>query len=508
MNYSTTRDDNESADVRFRTNKTGGMGVPLPPPFAMANVPRVTKDSSPEKETAQNQFHESDSNVDDDPNNNLTLETNARNNQTTTSTSSEYARAPLSTGASMKESSQSNWNVGADWHRSVPSFYPLEKSNRKVNDATASVVSGRVSDCCRLLSVQAEFDDLAGTASLTTAEHMEIHLSLWSGGGDGEPDCIIVEAQRRTGDPIKYHQYIRHILDAAQGTFNTNLTVNGHAKLKTECMDKKQRSSSNSKDDKTLSALEIAAILIKKDRMDARRLGMESLCFLTDPSRTGVDTALMASRAVLFGSAMNDNDDDEDDVEFLAGELGVREAILSLVQYGRLNENDGKAIDDSDSDEDAKIHDDEKHFNDILHNLALAVLSNALEVLETHGGKNEHDHASSSSTLNESKLSQATNDFLKESKEISQRELIDSLLNVLGQAEAKPHDACLSAQCLRSLLQASKKARRKARDMNAKQIVATALEVGQRTHVKLQAETLGVLRELEKPDDEIREEEN
>jgi len=127
MNYSTTRDDNESADVRFRTNKTGGMGVPLPPPFAMANVPRVTKDSSPEKETAQNQFHESDGNVDDDPNNNVTLETNAPNNQTTTYTSSEYARAPLSTGASMKESSQSNWNVGADWHRSVPSFYPLEK---------------------------------------------------------------------------------------------------------------------------------------------------------------------------------------------------------------------------------------------------------------------------------------------------------------------------------------------------------------------------------------------
>ena len=106
-------------------------------------------------------FHESDGNVDDDPNNNVTLETNAPNNQTTTYTSSEYARAPLSTGASTKESSQSNWNVGADWHRSFPSFYPLEKSNRKVNDVTASVVSGRVSDCCRLLSVQAEFDDLA-----------------------------------------------------------------------------------------------------------------------------------------------------------------------------------------------------------------------------------------------------------------------------------------------------------------------------------------------------------
>lgn len=262
-------------------------------------------------------------------------------------------------------------------------------------------------------------------------------------------------------------------------------------------MDKKEKGSSQSKDDKSLSALEIAAILIKKDRMDARRLGMESLCFLTDPSRTGVDTALVASRAVLFGSAQNDNDDD---VEFLADELGVREAILSLVQYGRLNENNDMPMESDSDEETTNIHDEEKRFNDILHNLALAVLSNALEVLENHG----EDFAPSS----ESKLSQATNDFLKESKEISQRELIDSLLNVLGQAEAKPHDACLSAQCLRSLLQASKKARRKARDMNAKQIVATALEVGQRTHVKLQTETMGVLRELEKPDDEVREDDN
>lgn len=491
MNYSTTRQD---SDVRYRTNKNDGVSVPLPPPSPMA----MTKDSSPEKETAQNQFDETDTAKCEmaalDLNNNVTLNPSTR----LKSTSTEQARAiaPPPTGAN--ESSQSNWNVKDDWHRSVPSFYPLEKSKCKVYDTTASVVSGRVSDCCRLLSVQAEFDDMAGTASLTTAEHVEIHLSLWSGGEDDEPDCIIVEAQRRTGDPITFHQYIRHILDAAQGTQGTlNALTVGASNLKTDGMDKKEKGSSQSKDDKSLSALEIAAILIKKDRMDARRLGMESLCFLTDPSRTGVDTALVASRAVLFGSAQNDNDDD---VEFLADELGVREAILSLVQYGRLNENNDMPMESDSDEETTNIHDEEKRFNDILHNLALAVLSNALEVLENHG----EDFAPSS----ESKLSQATNDFLKESKEISQRELIDSLLNVLGQAEAKPHDACLSAQCLRSLLQASKKARRKARDMNAKQIVATALEVGQRTHVKLQTETMGVLRELEKPDDEVREDDN
>jgi len=319
-----------------------------------------------------------------------------------------------------------------------------------------------------------------------TAEHVEIHLSLWSGGGDGKPECTIVEAQRRTGCPIKYHEYIRHLLDAAQGRFDTQNVASTNNKP--GVVDINEKTSSRRQDVQSLSALEIAAKLIKKDRLDARRLGMESLCFLTDPSRTGVETALVASRAVLFGSAQNDNDED---VEFLADELGIREAILSLVQFGRLSESADCAM-ESDSEE--------ENFNDILHNLALAVLSNALEVLENYRG--------GLAPSSEQKLSQVTNDFLKESEEISHRELIDSLLKVLGQAESKPHDACLSAQCLRSLLQASKKARRKARDMNAKQIVATALEVGQRTHVKLQTETLGVLRELEKPDDELQGEDN
>merc|ERR1712226_1300436 len=71
--------------------------------------------------------------------------------------------------------------------------------------------------------------------------------------------------------------------------------------------------------------------------------------------------------------------------------------------------------------------------------------------------------------------------FLDESQEISKKELLSTLLNVLGKAESKPHDAHLSAQCLKSLFQASRRAKRRARDLNAKQIVNTALEVGRRT---------------------------
>jgi len=475
-------------DVRVRDK--GGPSVPLP--SFMPSVARVTRDSAPEGETSQNQFDCTDS---DSPQPDIARDAlDTGENQDINEASYATVSMPSSTAGNIptvsENESQSNWNVKDNWNRALPSFYPLEETNCQVKNTAPSVVSGRISDCCRLLSVQATFDDVAGTASLKTSEHVEIHLSLWS-GADEQPECVVVEAQRRTGDPIKFHEYARHLLDAAQGRFDTvNVAENPARTLIVD----RRNSATQSKGEKSLSAVEIAAKLLKKDRLDARRLGMESLCFLTDPSRTGVDTALVASRAVLFGSAQNDN---EDDVEFLADELGIREAILSLVQFGRLSESADGAIDSESDEESTKVNEEDKNFNDVLHNLALAVLSNALEVLEKYG--------SDFAPCSEAKMTQVTNDFLKETEEISHRELIDSLLKVLGQAESKPHDACLSAQCLRSLLQASKKARRKARDMNAKKIVATALEVGQRTHVKLQTETLSVLQALEKPDDEVEE---
>ena len=186
----------------------------------------------------------------------------------------------------------------------------------------------------------------------------------------------IVEAQRRKGDSVIYYKYCRLLLSAANGTFHippvggdtTSTNTNDNdANIATNNIQKSFQASSSiieeikhekrqqqkqiqqqqqqiqqeEKDmmDKTtnnnnttsfategedsLLALEIAASLLKKDRMDARRLGMETLCLLTDPSKSGIQTALLASKVVLFGSIHaghdeslhndNDNDDDDDD---------------------------------------------------------------------------------------------------------------------------------------------------------------------------------------------------
>mmetsp|Transcript_37235 Transcript_37235/g.111465 ORF Transcript_37235/g.111465 Transcript_37235/m.111465 type:complete len:359 (-) Transcript_37235:208-1284(-) len=348
-----------------------------------------------------------------------------------------------------------------------------------------------------------------GTAALKTIEHVEIHIALWRGSGPKYPECVIVEAQRRRGDAVLYHKYCRSILDAADGDFDveefhaSEEREKEHCKIAEKMLANQKHLKKPAKlgnktiqpdHENSLLALEIAASLLKKDRMDARQLGMESLCLLTDPARTGIDTALIASRVVLTGSAQDESCDDD---EFVPEELGIREAILSLVQFGRLAE-DGGYMDELESDDEdaAHRHPEEQEHNNLLHNLALAVLANALDVLENHGSKIA---AASGGGTSSASVADA---FLSESKEISSRDLLSTLLSALGSAGSKPHDACLSARCLGSLCEASKDARRRSKEMNAKNVVATALDVGKRTHVKLETETEKVLTTLEKVDDE------
>ena len=355
-----------------------------------------------------------------------------------------------------------------------------------------------------------------GTAYLRTSEHVEIQLQLWQGTAPRHPDdCVIVEAQRRRGDAVTFHKYSRNLLDAATGTFDPAKYVSLEDREAEYCQKaehmrdslKKSASASSppsasssaapSEHENALLALEIAASLLKKDRMDARQLGMESLCLLTDPTRTGVETALIASRVVLTGSTQDESQDDDDDDT--GDEWGIREAILALVQFGRLGD-DGGFEQDVDSDDDScsgnsgGLPPDEQRHNDLLHNLALAVLANALDVLETHGARLCEAGSESPSSVADA--------FLSDSHEMMERDLLKTLLGKLGDAQVKPHDATLSAKCLRSLCEASKDARRRARDLKAKQIVQTALEVGQRTHVKLEKESQKVIHTLAKAEGE------
>jgi hypothetical protein len=402
------------------------------------------------------------------------------------------------------ERTLSKSNLESNWAptklRPVPAFYPLERSTRLVEDPLEDVVA-RVSEANRVLSIHAVYCDETATASLLTAENVEMQLSLWKTGAPKSPEGIAVELQRRKGDSIAFHRYSRYLLDAAVGDFDPveYATTYGGDLIDVVYSKKLQRMLSlevlneeASELENAIIALEIAHGLLMKDRMDARQLGLESLCLLTDPNKTGSGTALIASRVVLLGTSQDPDADQNEDV--LYDEVPfqeIRQTILSLVQLRRIG--DGDAFDE----DDAVAVEDEEHMT-ILHNLALAVLANALDVIEN--GERYDSTPEDSKPAARDRLGSASSmceSFLEEAEEVSgNKEILKTLISELGKAGDKPHNACLSAKCIGSLCRASDKARRRAKELGAKTVVQTALDVGTRTHLKLEKECQKVMTSL------------
>lgn len=336
-----------------------------------------------------------------------------------------------------------------------------------------------------------------------THENVEMHLSLWK--TSGKQEGIVIEIQRRKGDSIAFHRYSRCILDAAAG----ELDIHDHVEKNGDDIDavfsrKVQRlltletpKDSRSEAENAVIAIEIAHGLIMKDRIDARQLGLESLCLLTDPKKTGPTTALIASRVVLLGSAQVIDSDNASAPEeaLLCDETPfqeIRQALLSLIQFRRIGDADDFADEEEASEESEYIT--------VLHNLALAVLANALDViaddeLESSMSPDPEDVPIGRSRLDTSES--ISERFLEDSLECSDnREIMKTLISELGKAGMKPHNACLSAKCIGSLCRASQKARKRAKELGAKNVVQTALDVGTRTHLKLERECSKVMSSL------------
>lgn len=385
----------------------------------------------------------------------------------------------------LSEDVESNWAPKA--LRPVPAFYPLERSSRVVDDELSEIVA-RVSEANRVLSIHAIYCNETATASLLTAENVEMQMSLWKTTGG-----IAVELQRRKGDSIAFHRYSRYLLDAVVGDFDPEEHVEQYGEQLDVIYSKKiQRllsldsgKESTNEVENAVIAIEIAHGLLMKDRMDARQLGLESLCLLTDPNKTGMTTAVITSRVILLGTAQDLGLDQGDDLMFDEAPFQeIRQTILSLIQLRRIGEVD---------EFDAAMTEEEEHIT-ILHNLALAVLANALDVIEKED-KDDEDltrrprDRTASETICEN--------FLHDATEVSgDKEIIKTLIAELGKAGDKPHNACLSAKCIGSLCRASDKARRRAKELGAKTVVQTALEVGTRTHLKLEKECERVITTL------------
>ncbi|KAI2510969.1 hypothetical protein MHU86_3441 [Fragilaria crotonensis] len=380
--------------------------------------------------------------------------------------------------------------------RTIPNVYMAERSSRTLNDHEHKLedITSNLSQCFRVLGVQARYVDAPAGVALLTPEQVEIYVYLWKTGG-GKQVCV--EVHRRCGDSVTFHRYARHILEAAVGDFDPDTYKDYSDFHYLKAAEKMLRTELTKVDDQAHQsrlAIELASSLIKKDRLDARVLGMESLCILTDPRKTNVNTALLASRIVLFG---------EGGPEF----RNIHEFVLNIVQRRCMGDEDvflkdmvvEYDSDDEDFFEDDELKDESKppeYLGSIktLLNYGLTILANSWEVLSTFESFDSEPETTHGNLLSGDA---AVGQFQSMALDFTQTDILTSLLAELGRAEKHAHNACLAAKCLRILCQASQSACQRTKALSGWECACRAEQVGEKTNVRLQRESTHLLSVLQ-----------
>ena len=81
--------------------------------------------------------------------------------------------------AAAAAAAESNWTVhgGSASLRSVPTYYPLEKSSRYVSGRSVRDITAEISDCCRIMSVHAEYEG-NGDVPVSSSMYVGIYINI------------------------------------------------------------------------------------------------------------------------------------------------------------------------------------------------------------------------------------------------------------------------------------------------------------------------------------------
>jgi hypothetical protein len=86
------------------------------------------------------------------------------------------------------------------------------------HEYTLQDITANLSECFRVLGIQATYVENPASAFLLTPEQVEMRISLWKTGTAGNQ--IRIELQRRQGDSHTFGVYARHILESASADFD------------------------------------------------------------------------------------------------------------------------------------------------------------------------------------------------------------------------------------------------------------------------------------------------
>lgn len=306
--------------------------------------------------------------------------------------------------------------------RPVPSFYKLERTHLKINDASPEQIAARIADCLRQESVYATFND--EEASIESETHEGVTFTTQMFQGDNK---VIVELQRQAGCCHLFHQTARTVLRAAKGMQQVQRRTLELPKTVPKCdLGKEKESLEN--------GLELAQGLLKKDRLDARMLAMQSLGHLSLSAKC----ECLVAKAILCGPLLK--------------------TMVSLIECWSIND----AVNEEEKGEIEQQH------GAAMHRLAIGVLANCLSVLETEG--------------------ELQSVLVERREQLCSPSLLMALVEELRRAEQRPHDAAEAARCLQPLLRNCAECKPRILECDGFNAAALAHDAGKSIHANLQKE--------------------
>lgn len=296
------------------------------------------------------------------------------------------------------------WKLGNNKLQPVPLFHLLESSAVTLEDIPTEAVTARISGFLKSRSIAATYDDnLVGRVRCQTKSSLQFVIQLWQ----QTSTTIIMECQRVQGSHFEINDVRHHLARAVQegGTNETTqdtMMDDVPSKRLTSLMNLcVEHAVPNKVQEESYGAspLDICFNLLRSNVYSERRLGLESLRMLTDPTKTLKTFVESSVRAILFGQ----------DTELLL--------LLEPCLDPRNNDNDPA-----------------------MHLLTLQILSNSLEAATAF--------SSSAPSMN----------LLQEP--FWRNNVLPVLYSHVQNANNEPLQAALSIQCLNRFLQLATQERR------------------------------------------------
>jgi len=310
-----------------------------------------------------------------------------------------------------------SWKVDAESVPFLPSYVPLERAHVWLKQEQCSTVAQRIAECMKKESIAATYDDGKAIAYAETGCDIKFNIRFFKQEGKG----VVVELQKRSGCCIGFREIAKTVLRAGMGRKpRTKRTF-----CVPKCLLSEERLNADLED-----ALDLAANLLREERIDANTIGLRTLVQMT------TDAALDSAQYI---------------AEKIATEKSMCELIVAHIHSKPSKQN---------------VEDNDHTAEDQMRRYALTVFGNCL-----------------ASLVAGDKVSSLSGSFLES------EEMVNVLVETIAAAEERPHDACQSLRCLNILMLHSGKVAASVSSLGIQNLVMNAYNEGACRHSKLEEES-------------------